>query len=58
MEQHHGTQEGDTCNRDGCDGIMVIEEAEDCSCHINAPCHWCVFNVPVCDTCGEQVEYD
>ena len=33
-----GYCEGDTCGRGGCEGVIELEEVENCSCHISAPC--------------------
>lgn len=32
-----GCDEGDVCNRDGCQGVMFLPPVRDCSCHINPP---------------------
>lgn len=48
-----GHEEGDLCRRDGCCGRMQLDEPENCSCHINPPCHECENLGVVCDTCGE-----
>ena len=37
-EGDYGYEEGDVCNRDGCRGIIEIEEPEVCGCHNNPPC--------------------
>ncbi len=53
-----GYEQGESCNRDGCVGI--IEEhyrTESCSCHINPPCSSCVESrayCPVCDWDGKE----
>ncbi|KQI68727.1 hypothetical protein AN189_07460 [Loktanella sp. 3ANDIMAR09] len=47
-----GTEEGERCNRQGCDGTMVFEDVEGCSCHINAPCHGHENQQIICDGCG------
>jgi len=47
-----GYCEGETCGRDGCDGVLVLEPVENCSCHISAPCGACMTprdHCPVCD---------
>jgi len=46
-----GDEEGDTCNRDGCDGVIEFSERENCSCHLNAPCHWCMERHLCCSAC-------
>jgi len=46
-----GTNPGDACGRDGCEGIIRENEIENCSCHINPPCGQCVTAGVSCDTC-------
>ena len=48
----HGTEEGQTCFRDGCEGHIELSESEDCACHISPPCSACVSRVYQCDECG------
>ena len=40
-ETPFGVNEGDICNRDECVGIIKLQEIENCSCHIIAPCPVC-----------------
>lgn len=47
-----GTEEGSICCRDECDGTMVLEDIESCSCHIVAPCAGHVNQKISCDKCG------
>lgn len=60
-----GTEEGDTCNRWQepdedcpkawqCKGTMILEEPENCACHISPPCSECEGLGFVCDICGEM----
>ena len=63
-----GEEEGKPCNRfpepdedqprgyrpTRCDGTMVYEDVENCSCHINSPCNACVGVRLICDVCGEE----
>lgn len=51
-----GTEEGQKCNRGGCDGDMGYHPVENCSCHINPPCSACVDNPLVCLKCGVEIE--
>ena len=48
-----GYDAGNTCNRNGCVGVIVEGEREGgCSCHINPPCGNCTApreRCPVCD---------
>lgn len=47
-----GYCEGETCGRDGCEGVVELEPVEDCSCHISAPC-WRHENADMhCPDCG------
>lgn len=34
-----GTEEGEICGRDGCDGVIKFDDStpDGCSCHINPP---------------------
>ena len=50
-----GTEDGSRCNR-RCDGVMVLGQPVDCSCHISAPCGACEDMRPECSLCGEVVE--
>jgi len=59
-----GYSKGETCNRDGCNGIINENYKEGgCSCHINPPCSYCTTSTAYCPVCGwdakeEQEEYD
>lgn len=59
-----GYCEGETCNRNGCKGIIEEYEKDGCcSCHSNPPCGYCTEPNAFCYTCGwdakeEQSEYD
>ena len=47
-----GTEEGDVCARDGCEGVIeVTREGEGCSCHIWPPCGYCVSAAHSCPAC-------
>lgn len=64
MNKSEGYESGDTCNRDGCNGIIKEHEKEGCcSCHINPPCGYCTEPTAYCDECGwddkeERDEHD
>jgi len=51
-----GREEGEICNWEQCDGILKYPPVENCSCHINPPCHNCVDNKLECDKCYRIVE--
>ena len=59
-----GYAAGDSCNRDGCDGVIHEHDKDgECSCHINPPCSYCTEPNAYCPKCGwdaktEQDEYD
>jgi hypothetical protein len=53
-----GVFEGDVCGRDGCQGIIVTHEVEDCSCHINPPCSSCTTPRQYCMECGWEAAND
>ena len=48
---NHGLEEGDKCNRNGCEGVLLLPKTENCSCHISPPCSACVDNCVVCPVC-------
>lgn len=53
----HGTEEGDICGRDGCDGVIAYTKSENCSCHISPPCSSCMsvkLHCPECDWKAEE----
>ncbi len=55
----YGKEEGDTCNREGCQGTMnypLIPEG--CTCHLHPPCPACQDALPYCDICGMSEEDD
>jgi len=49
-----GCEEGDVCNRDGCEGIIDEHYADGgCYCHCgNPPCSHCVDDRRYCEECG------
>lgn len=47
-----GEEPGQTCNRNGCKGILEEEPRRDCSCHINPPCSACTEDRRYCPECG------
>jgi hypothetical protein len=51
-----GTEEGETCGRKGCAGIIDTIKEGSCSCHINPPCHVCTSARPYCPICGWEGE--
>lgn len=59
-----GYSKGDTCNRDGCKGIIAEHESDGCcSCHINPPCSYCTTSREYCPECywdgrEEQIQSD
>lgn len=50
-----GAEEGETCNRDWCQGTMEIlpdmEMDQGCCCFIAPPCSWCVSHQIKCGQC-------
>jgi len=47
-----GYLEGETCNRNGCNGIIEQYSSDSsCSCHINPPCSYCVDDRHYCPEC-------
>lgn len=51
-----GTCDGQRCNRNGCEGVIIIHREEGCSCHINPPCSACTNSVFACPACGWEDE--
>ena len=52
-----GTEEGEQCRRNGCDGVIVpIDDGMDCLCHLNPPCHHCADMRYECDMCDYESE--
>lgn len=53
MENAHnfGFEQDDTCNRNGCKGLIEERERAGCSCHINPPCASCTEPRAYCDEC-------
>lgn len=49
-----GFCEGDTCERDGCTGVIAMHRSENCSCHINPPCGSCTAPRGYCPECDWQ----
>lgn len=53
MANYLGYSRGETCNREGCEGIIEEMETDGCcSCHINAPCSNCESGKGYCESCG------
>lgn len=52
VEPEYGTEEGETCGRAGCTGLLSFREPENCSCHIAPPCWECAHAPLRCDECG------
>lgn len=47
-----GRTEGETCWRNGCQGVIELRPVEGCSCHINPPCGACSTPAEFCPECG------
>lgn len=54
----YGASEGETCNRQGCKGIIMEREVEGCSCHICPPCGACTTPNEYCPVCDWQAKDD
>ena len=55
IEDEPGSEEGDRCNRDECEGHMRIKTDGNCSCHLSAPCSSCTNAWLECDICGASI---
>jgi hypothetical protein len=51
-----GVEEGETCGRDGCKGVIEYQKPDNCSCHISPPCHSCVSVALHCPECDWEAE--
>ena len=52
-----GTEEGDRCGRDLCQGIIEIKPVENCTCHLgHPPCGACVSLPLWCPACHWESE--
>jgi hypothetical protein len=52
-----GYEAGEVCNRNGCKGIIEEKEVEGgCSCHICAPCSYCMTPREYCPECDWAAE--
>jgi hypothetical protein len=51
-----GTDEGEICWRNGCQGVIAVEPVENCSCHINPPCSACTTPREYCPECDWQAK--
>lgn len=52
-----GYCKGDTCNRDGCKGIIEEHDIDGCcSCHSNPPCSYCTTPKEYCPECDWDAE--
>lgn len=49
--QTFGAFEGETCWRNGCQGVIKQRPVEGCSCHIHPPCSACTTNCQYCPDC-------
>lgn len=58
MSENVGFTEGETCNRDGCKGLIEEHEKEGCSCHICPPCSACTSPRGYCSECGWEERED
>ncbi len=47
-----GHEEGYTCGRDGCEGVIEMQKPDNCSCHLSAPCYACTSVRLCCLACG------
>lgn len=53
MNNSEGYLKGETCNRDGCKGVIQEHHTDGgCSCHINPPCSYCETSREYCPECN------
>lgn len=53
-----GHEEGETCWRNGCLGVIAVAPVENCSCHINPPCGSCTEAREFCPVCDWSLKDD
>lgn len=53
-----GIEEGDKCNRNGCEGILRLSDRINCSCHISPPCSYCMDREICCPECDWKYSDD
>lgn len=53
-----GYSDGDTCQRDGCNGVIAFHPSENCSCHIAPPCFSCTSATAFCHECEWEEKDD
>lgn len=53
-----GYDEGEVCARDGCEGVIELEEVDNCSCHLSAPCYRHENADMWCPECGWEARKD
>lgn len=53
-----GYEEGQTCWRNGCQGVVAVADVEGCSCHINPPCAACTTPREFCPMCDWRATDD
>lgn len=51
-----GMEEGDVCNRNGCEGTLKYPPVKNCTCFISPPCSQCTDNALTCTECGWEME--
>lgn len=53
-----GLEVGEICGRGGCEGVLENREkmGDGCSCHITAPCSYCMEGYSKCPICEWQME--
>lgn len=53
MANNFGYEVYETCNRDGCTGIIREHDTDrSCTCFQNAPCSKCTDSRAFCEECG------
>jgi hypothetical protein len=55
-----GIDEDEKCDREGCQGIIVLPPVENCICHVstNPPCWRCTEPRLYCPVCGWEEAND
>ena len=58
VDGEHGYEEGSTCCREHCAGVIDTHKSDNCSCHLSAPCGSCTAPRNFCPDCGWEEEND
>lgn len=59
VNESHGSEVGERCGRDGCDGVIAEDNINGCcSCHLHPPCAYCTTPKECCPECDWRLRDD